>query len=569
MQPQPKISILLVDDQPENLLALEAILADLDQNLVQARSGREALKRLLEEDFAVILLDVQMPEMDGFETARLIRERERSQFTPIIFVTAIHRAEEHVLQAYSVGAVDYVFKPLVPKVLRAKVATFVELARKTEELEAEIVQRKDAEEEVRRLNAGLERRVAERTQELEAANEDLDQLYRQLQERNRRKDQFLTMLAHELRNPLGAVANAFHILRTSQPDQAAWQRAMGVIQRQLKHHSRLLDDLLDVSRITRGRMELHTQPVDLARVILDAAEDCKPALEEAELALSLELPPAPLWVIGDPTRLNQVLMNLLSNAIKFTPPGGEVRVTVEVEGSWLRVEGQQGSEPSTLNPQPSTAVVRIQDTGIGISPEVLPLIFETFTQADESLDRSPGGLGLGLALVKGLVEMHGGEIHAASEGLGRGATFSVRLPLLQASLPKETGVPAAAGTVPLRVLVVEDNFDAADTLRDLLEMAGHEVEVAYSGPGGIEAAQKFRPDVVLCDIGLPGMDGYEVAAALRQDPTTAAARLIAVTGYGEEEAQRRSREAGFEHHLVKPVDPEALQRLLATSSKPA
>jgi PAS domain S-box-containing protein len=470
--------------------------------------------------------------------------------------------------------------------------------------------------------------------EQKRAEEERAQLLAELQETNRRKDQFLAMLAHELRNPLGAVANAFHILRTSHPDQRLWHRAMGVIQRQLQHQTRLLDDLLDVSRITHGRIELRPQPTDVVQLVREAAEDCHDALEEAELALSLDVPPAPVWVMGDPTRLTQVLMNLLSNAIKFTPPGGSILVTVETEGQRDgETEGQRDGEtegrregewasgrvgetqPAPLSPSLphsvslSHAVVRVRDTGIGISPAVLPLIFETFTQADHSLDRSPGGLGLGLALVKGLVELHGGDVSAASDGLGQGAEFTVRLPAgkgkgeggkakgergkakgeaaedsaREVDTARGSGVgaegrgedrsPLSPFALPLspsrRVLVVEDNLDAAETLQDLLEMVGHQVEVAYSGPSGVEAAQRFQPDVILCDIGLPGMDGYEVAAALRQDPATAAIRLIAVTGYGEEEARRRSREAGFEQHVVKPVDPEALQRLFTPSSEPA
>jgi CheY-like chemotaxis protein len=243
-----------------------------------------------------------------------------------------------------------------------------------------------------------------------------------------------------------------------------------------------------------------------------------------------------------------VLTNLLTNAIKFTPPGGQI---------WIELQPEAAGQ----------VAVSVSDTGMGISPAVLPHLFEAFMQADRSLDRNPGGLGLGLVLVKGLVELHGGEVRAASAGLGRGATFTFLLPPLQAEFPRTCDVPAILTPVPLRVLVIEDNQDAAETLRDLLELAGSTVETAYSGTAGIEVARRFRPEVVLCDIGLPGLDGYQVAAALRRDPATAGARLIAVTGYGAEEDRQRSRAAGFECHLVKPLDPHEVQRLLGTGSQ--
>jgi PAS domain S-box-containing protein len=373
----------------------------------------------------------------------------------------------------------------------------------------------------------------------------------ELAEADRRKDEFLAMLAHELRNPLTPIWNALELMRRRASDAEAVERTRSVVERQVHHLSRLIDDLLDVSRITRGKIWLRYEWVDLARLVQQLIEDARGGMEAAGLTLTLELPQAPVSVWGDPTRLAQAVGNLLQNAAKFTDRGGQVNVCL------------------TSDPAGHQAAVTIRDTGIGIAPEVLPYLFQPFVQADRTLDRSRGGLGLGLALVRGLVEMHGGEVHAQSAGPGGGAEFTLLLPLAQAPVePRE--LPASAGLVPrpCRVLVVEDNLDAAETLRDLLELSGHEVAVAYSGTAGVDTARQFWPEVVLCDLGLPGMDGYAVAAELRRDPVTAAARLIAVTGYGQEEDRRHCREAGFDLCLTKPVDPTELERLLAADLPP-
>jgi PAS domain S-box-containing protein len=383
--------------------------------------------------------------------------------------------------------------------------------------------------------------------ERQQLEEVLQQQMGELAEADRRKNEFLAMLAHELRNPLAPLRNAAHVLRLRGADAAAVARARDVVERQVHHMTRLVDDLLDVSRIIRGKILLRCQRLDLTRLVRDTVQDHRSALEQSGLTLDLELPQAPVWVMGDPTRLAQVLDNLLQNAAKFTDPGGRVTVRLSVE------ERQD------------FATITVHDTGIGITPELLPHVFESFTQADRSLDRSRGGLGLGLALVKGLIERHGGAVRATSAGPGYGAAFGISLPLEQRpAAPEAPPAPASLSARPQRILVVEDNSDAADTLRDLLELFGHEVEVAYSGPAGVAAARQFRPEVVLCDLGLPGVDGYAVAAALRQDPATASVRLIAVSGYGREEDRRRCREAGFDHHLTKPVEPGELERLLAT-----
>jgi PAS domain S-box-containing protein len=364
-----------------------------------------------------------------------------------------------------------------------------------------------------------------------------------LRESGAAKDRFLAMLAHELRNPLGAVSNALEVMRATPPGQPVWQRALEVVERQVKHQTQLLNDLLEVSRLSRGKIERRRERVDLGLLVQQSVEDCRESIANAGLTASLGLPSHAVWVEGDPTQLAQVFTNLLNNAVKFTEAGGRIDVSVaDAEGS---------------------AQVAVADTGIGIDPAMLGQVWGIFNQADSSLERSRGGLGLGLALVKGLTELHGGEVQAQSPGLGQGARFTVSLPIAGAPAvaePDRAEEPAAAKS--LRILVIEDNVDAAETLGDLLRLFEHEVELAHSGPAGIEAAARFQPEVVLCDIGLPMMDGYEVARQLRQNPALKATHLIALTGYGRESDRRRALEAGFDLHLVKPVEPLELQRLL-------
>lgn len=799
------VSILLVDDQHANLLVLEAVLEELGQHLVRASSGTEALELLGKQDFAVILLDVQMHGLDGFETARHIRAQERTRHTPIIFLTAYESPDFPVARAYALGAVDYLVKPIVPDILRAKVAVFVELyrlreaerqarrdhlavelacarvfaesagveeasarllravgeglgwergefwetttadgtlrrtaswqsptshhtapgsgrpespqpseglpgqvwaksepvlvrdlradggipgitdnsqgefrsavsvpvrvtseplgvlvfrSREVRELDADALQllsaigsqfgqfarRKYAELELRRsqqemrdfvenATVGLHwvgadgtilwanraeldllgysreeyvgRNIAEfhadlpviadiltrltNKEELHSyearlrckdgsirhvlissnvlwedgrfchtrcftrdisdrkrLEEDLHRRADELAEAGRRKDEFLAMLAHELRNPLAPVLNGLQIMKVPAIDPQVVERARGMIERQVFHLTRLVDDLLDVSRIARGIVQVRRQRLDLADLVRAAAEDHRPLIEKANLHLALELPAADVWVDGDPARLTQVMHNLLDNAVKFRNGGDRVTVRLTVEESRRR------------------AVVEVQDEGIGISPDLFPRLFDPFSQGDTSLDRSRGGLGLGLSLVKGLVELHGGEVRASSGGPGEGASFIVELPIKNetVAIAPLSDEPLARTADPVRILIVEDNRDAADSLRILLELLGHQVAVAYSGTEGIERAREWRPEVVLCDIGLPGLDGYGVAGVLRHDPITSAASLIALTGYGQEEDRRRAHQAGFNHHLIKPVDPRELQRYL-------
>jgi signal transduction histidine kinase len=580
MPDDQKASILLVDDRPENLLTLEAVLDDLGQNLVRAGSGKEALRYLLEKEFAVILLDVQMPEMDGFQTAELIRSRPRSRHIPIIFLTALNKSESHVFHGYSIGAVDYVFKPFVPEVLRSKVATFVELAKKQEELRAEVDHRKQAEEEVRRLNQDLERRVSERTAELTATNRKLEaeiaerrQLEVALQQRaeelaaaGRRKDEFLAMLAHELRNPLAPIQNAAQVQRLCGANPEVLQRQREIIERQVRHLARLVDDLLDVSRITRGIIELRKEPVDLRWAVEQASEAARPLIEEYQHELRVSLPQEPLPLEADPARLQQILVNLLHNAAKYMKPGGTIWLAGEREGDSELASARGGATPGVL-------LLRVRDTGVGIAPDLLPHVFDLFTQADRSLDRSQGGLGIGLTMVQRLTQLHGGTVAAFSPGMGQGSEFVVRLPaatdleqVITSSPHQVITASAVAAPNATRVLVVDDNVDAAETLAELLQVWGCDVHVVHDGPAAIQTAIATVPTFILLDIGLPGMDGYEVAGRLREQECLRNTVLVAVTGYGQDDDLRLAREAKLDYHLTKPVAPEVLRELILETS---
>lgn len=356
---------------------------------------------------------------------------------------------------------------------------------------------------------------------------------------HRQKDEFMAMLAHELRNPLAPMRTALEILRLRADDPEQVRRVRETLDRQVKNLSRLVDDLLDISRITQGKMHPQFERVDLARLVRFNCQGYKIRAEASGLVLECRGPEVPVWVLGDPTRLDQILDNLLENALKFTERGG--RVTVE------------------LKREEDTVLLLVRDTGVGMDPAMIPRLFGTFTQAEQTLARSRGGLGLGLSIVKGLAELHGGSIEAFSEGPGHGSEFRLRLPADGEPPALAEGEPSRhPAVVSRRILLVEDNKDAADSLADLLRIFGYDVRVAYTGVEGLEAAHLFRPEVVLCDIGLPGLDGYEVARRLRREATTAEARLIAITGYGSESDSQKAHDAGFDQHLVKPVDPDRL-----------
>jgi signal transduction histidine kinase/ActR/RegA family two-component response regulator len=375
---------------------------------------------------------------------------------------------------------------------------------------------------------------------------DNARLYGDVQRADVQKNEFLSMLAHELRNPLAPIRNAVYLLRQRQSADPQLEAIQDMVERQVQHLVRLVDDLLDVSRITRGKIRLQKEAVELSTVTARALELSRPFIEARGHELTVSLPEKPVFVEADPVRLAQVLGNLLNNAAKYTEEGGRI---------WLTAERDRDE-----------AVLRVRDTGVGIPQEMLHAVFDLFTQVERSLDRSHGGLGIGLTLVRRLVELHGGLVQASSPGPNQGSEFEVRLPILEVmSVPEPLAVeplPADAGS-RRRILVVDDNQDAADSLALVLRLMGHEVHVCHDGAGALAATREFRPEVVLLDIGLPEMDGYEVARRLRAAPELNDMLLVAITGYGQEQDLRRSREVGFDHHLVKPVDPAMLAALFA------
>ena len=531
---EERINILLVDDEPRNLTVLETVLNDPGYRLVRAESAEQALLALVVEEFALLILDVRMPGMTGFELAQMIKERKKTAQVPIIFLTAYYNEDQHMLEGYTSGAVDYLHKPVNPVFFRSKVAVFAELHRKQRESEianrallAEVTKRSLAEEQLRELNATLEQRVTERTEALSEAA--------------RRKDEFLAMLGHELRNPLSAIANAVQLVNETGNESKTIELTRGIIARQTGNLRRIVDDLLDVARITRGKIELRRQSVDLAHTIGRAVESVRPFLEDKSHELHTALADAePLRVEADAARIEQCIVNLLINAIKYTPTGGRIEITGQLTGT--------------------EAMITVRDNGIGIASEVLPHVFDLFTQADLSLDRAQGGLGIGLNICRQLIELHGGTISADSDGLGHGAQFTIRLAALnepesgevfpESSLESRASTPEPNSQ---RVLVVDDNRDSALSLSQLLSRRGHEVRTAYDGPGALKAAQDFKPDVFLLDLGLPGIDGYELARRLRADGF-ADALLIAISGYAQASDQEASRAAGFDRHFAKPME---------------
>ncbi len=704
-----RINILVVDDVPDKLIALEAILEDLGHNIVAVQSGREALRQLLFQDFALILLDVNMPEMDGFETAALIRQRPRSEHTPIIFITGFSD-ETHVSRGYSLGAVDYILTPVVPEVLKAKVAVFADLFKKTELVKRQAEQqvaiaheqaaRAAAEADMRRaayvadaseqlaasldfdetvtcaarlpipilaeisvlqfsggnrrgdrprvasLHPTIEAALADQTgfplgSELQScsnrvmrsgrleclapgellrspgadeAHPEFDRrpvdssfdpsiaaavvlplvargkvlgtwtlariregayspldvslagtlagriavaidnanLFRKIQEGDRRKDEFLATLSHELRNPLAAISNALECMEVAAGSPTIVEEARAILRRQIQYVVRLVDDLLDVSRITRGKIRLRKEIVELRHVVDGAMAAVRSMVDDRGHQLTVALPDQPVHLHGDPTRLEQAIGNLLNNAAKYTPPGGQIELRAEID------RGQ--------------VAIHVADTGAGIPADQLPTIFDLFAQGDRTLDHSQGGLGIGLTLVRSLISLHGGEIEAASEGPGRGSQFTIRLPVAAAPASFELAPPVAAPTpAPAngapppshrRVVLVDDNVDLATATAALLRAIGHEVHLCHDGREALQRVPELHPDVVFVDIGLPGMSGHDVARAIRSRPEGEGLLLVAMTGYGQAEDRRRSRDAGFDLHLVKPVSLNLLENVL-------
>jgi signal transduction histidine kinase len=685
-------NILIVDDRLDKRVVFRTILEELDQNIVTASSGEEALRWLLDNDCAVILLDVNMPGMDGLETAELIRSRRKSSHTPIIFITAF-ADEMHTARGYSLGAVDYILSPVVPNILRSKVKALVQLHR----LNAELKKRADervalakeqaartmAEEQQRRasflaeatqvmassldvdtilkgasslvvpfladyssvalaaddgpVRARRSASVAGWEQFLGAGRESFEQMLGQLQQRaitqgahvfseqlalpaqgdstdespageihvfplitrgrtrgalalalgpssrrlqgadlsladslagraasalencllyeeiqntDRRKNEFLATLSHELRNPLAPMRAALHLLRAKPAVEPARARSLlETMDRQVAQMTRLVEDLLDISRITRGVIELRREPIDVAAEIRNALESCEGPLQVGRHKLVVDLPDEPLQVVADRVRIQQILENLILNAVKYTEPGGHIEVAAEAHLSEV--------------------VIHVRDNGIGISPEKLSQVWELFVQVDESSERTRKGLGIGLALVKDLVKRHGGAVEAHSDGLGKGSRFTVRLPRAvrgDAPVPQPKPKEEEASAVR-RVLIVDDNIDAAETLAMMLGILGQDTRQAHDGHAAITAAEDYQPELVFMDIGLPGLSGHEAAARIRKDLGMTGIYMIALSGYGTEEDRRKSLLAGFDAHLVKPLDPTTLPAILATAER--
>jgi len=710
--PEERANILIVDDLPEKLLVFGTVLEELGQNLVFVRSGKDALREVLRQEFAVILLDVNMPELDGFETAALIRDYQRSAHTPIIFITS-YADEMQTARGYSLGAVDYILSPVVPDVLRSKVRVFVSLhamrrqirrqaddraAMMAAQAAREVAERNDQRSHFlshasRVLGASLDvavgvgqlaalavprlaplvvvvladssggssgiaetalvamqgsdddapptlqtvpvaalapllqtalrdavghkqqQHVAVPAQEpLSAASfgfaaraeqplparsvcalpllsgervlgamltTDWDTLDRQslqdlagraatafenaslysslqteieerraaeagLQQANQRKDEFLAMLSHELRNPLAAIQTALEVVRRLAAPEPKVTWATEIMQRQLRQMTRLIEELLDVARISQDKIALSREAVDLNAVIAQGVETAQPFVNERGQTLTVALPREPIWLQGDFARLTQIVSNLLHNASKYSGKGTLIEICCRVEDG--------------------SAVIAVRDHGIGIDAELLPRIFDLFAQGARGLDRSQGGLGVGLTLAMRLAQLHGGRIDAFSDGPDRGSEFRVHLPCLQ--LVRGHGAQAlapaaAARTPPRRVLVVDDNGDAARSLATLLELHGHQVRTAGDGVQALAAAEEFGPDVVILDIGLPLLDGYEVARRMRRLPSQRHVLLVALTGYGQQDDCAAAEAAGFAHHFVKPADPDALAACIA------
>jgi len=557
-------AILLVDDQPARLLSYAAILGGLGLDLVSARSGPEALMRLMEREFAVVLLDVSMPGMDGFETAATIHDHPRFERTPIIFVTAVHDSEFDRLRGYKLGAVDYVSVPVVPEILRSKVEVFVELQRHRRNLQRLNEQLGEANARLEQFNSEL---LAERTRQLElfnrnlaAANEELAasnfKLQSEITERvraetalklaDRQKDDFLAILAHELRNPLAPIRSAVDTMNGVDCTDRSFVVARDVVGRQVTHLTRLVDDLLDVSRISRGSITLTRQPVTLETIVKRTVETVEPLVAERQHELAVECGNPVLEIDVDMTRLVQVLSNLVDNAAKYTDCGGHIEFGVKDADDAVSFT--------------------VRDNGRGIAPEAMTNLFTMFARAHDPA--SPSGLGIGLALARKLVEMHGGSIEARSPGAGSGTEVTVTIPRARGDRqPAATAAPRVmqpAGPCPRRrVLVADDNEDALAMLALLLESEGHEVCTAANGAQALEFAETFQPEIAFLDIGMPNMSGYDVASRMRVRPWGQKVSLVALSGWGGKQDIQKAMASGFDAHIAKPAGIEALSALLA------
>ena len=508
--------VLIVDDSPEDREAVRRYLRkdlQFDYQFLENSTGFDGLRTCRTSGVDCLLLDYDLPDLDGLQfLAELTGGTDQSP-VPVVMLTG-RGGEAVAVQALKRGAQDYLVKgSYSPEILR-----------------------KTVEDAIERVAVG---------RELDRQRRELERLYEEVRESARRKDEFLAMLAHELRNPLAPILNAVQVMKLRADDPDTHQRMCEMVEQQVHHLRRLVDDLLDVSRITRGKIQLQPRMIDLASIVTLAVENARPSIEQRRQQLTLKLPASPVRLEADPMRIEQVLVNLLGNASKYTDPGGSIVLAVD----------RQGDEVS----------ISVRDDGIGISAEMLPTVFDLFTQADHSLERSQGGLGIGLTLVRSLVHLHGGSVEAFSDGLGFGSEFVVRLHSARENVMPE--LPKTEGEGPshadsLRVLIVDDNVHAAESLALVVKLWKHDARVAHDGPGAIRIAETYQPQVVLLDIGLPGMDGYSVAGQLRSRPEFRDVLLIAMTGYGRDEDQQRSLSVGFNRHLVKPIDFAELQALL-------
>ncbi len=550
--------ILIVDDLPEKLLVYRTLLEDLEAQIVEAHSGTEALKRVLEGEFAVILLDVNMPDIDGLETANLIRRHKNGRHTPIIFITS-YADEMQTARGYQLGAVDYILSPVIAPVLRTKVRVFVDLY--------------EARAALALSNQELETRVAERTAELQKSNERLhaeiaerlraqaereallarEQVLRaEAEELSRLKDEFLATMSHELRTPLNAIFGWITLLRTRRLDEPTQERALETIERNARAQKRLIEDLLDVSRIVTGKVALELVTVDPRRVVEAALETMHPAAQAKGLKIVPLLDTNAGTVRGDFARLQQVVCNLLSNAIKFTDPGGHIEVCLARRNDEVEIS--------------------VTDSGQGIKAEFLPLVFDRFRQEDGSISRRHGGLGLGLAIVRHLVELHAGSVDAQSAGEGQGARFVVRLPVREASLlPRPSEAAPGAIVTPamlmgVRLLVVDDDPGARELISGMLEGFGAHVRVAENGRSALTSLLEHRPDVLIADLGMPEMDGYALIEQVRAlEPNFGGhTPAVAVTAYASPQDRLRALQAGYQNHVAKPVEAEELAIVIAS-----
>jgi len=558
-----RTSILVVDDKPQRLLTYDAILESLDLNVVQAPSGQSAIKKLDEEEFAAVLLDINMPGLNGFETAAAIRRHPHGGQTPIIFVTGVHVSDLDRMRGYEMGAADYVSVPVVPEILRAKVKVLVQLHEQRQEVswlaERLLQTNEDLARAHKQLKAENLRQLRQLNESLANTNQQLELEIRErlgaerrLKEAARRKDDFITILAHELRNPLSAIQSAIELMLVPSlaQDRLVWSREL--IQRQVGNLTRLIDELLDVSRVTNGRVLLKRKVIDLREVLRRAVDATFPQAEKRRHSMTLEAPDEPLPVYGDDVRLEQVFGNLLANATRYMEDGGHITV---------RTARDAGI--------PGRVTVHVIDVGAGLPPDMLEHIFEPFAQLRPEGSRKYSGLGIGLAIVRNLVELHGGRVRAESEGPNRGSQFIVDLPLTESLPATPTFEQPGAAPVPLRVLVIDDNVDAAEALAQLLERtSSHEVRLRHDGTSGVEAAIELRPDVILLDIGLPDIDGYEVARRIRSHAGLCGVQIVAISGFSAEGAVREEGFSGFNRYLTKPVSHADLEKVLADLETP-